>query len=166
VSNKKKSFWPYGITMAILAVVVMGAGTIMIALKHPVQMDEAYLQKNYQNVDHNINEIKESQQLFNQQYKIVLKNKNFHIGQNKLHIDITDRYSSKHVDNMSVSIKITRPDSDAFDIKLKATDNKNNAYIAPKFKIEKLGRWIVLVRATNGKVEGYLKKEIDVLGNS
>jgi hypothetical protein len=164
--NNNKSFWPYGITLAILAVVIMGAGTIMIALKHPVQMDEAYLEKQYQEVDGHINEIKESQKLFSQQYKIILSNTKFKIGQNRLKIDVLDKYSNRHVNNMKLSVKITRPDSDRFDIKLKSKDGENKGYLFHKFNIDKYGRWIVLIKASNGKFEGFLRKEIDVSGNS
>ncbi len=166
MKNNNKSFWPYGIILAILAVVIMGAGTIMIAVKHPVQMDEAYLDKHYQDVDGHINEIMESQKLFRKQYKIILSNTKFKIGQNSLNINILDKYSKRHVDNMKVSVKITRPDSDKFDIKLKSKDGKDKGYLFPKFDIDKYGRWIVLIRASNGKIEGFLKREIDVSGNS
>ncbi len=164
--DNSKSFWPYGITLAILAVVIMGAGTIMIALKHPVQMDEAYLDKHYQEVDGHINEILESERLFSKQYKIILSNTKFKIGKNSLKVDIIDKYSHRHVDNMKVSVKITRPDSDEFDIKLKSKDGEDKGYLFPAFDINKHGRWIVLIKASNNKVEGFLKREIDVLGNS
>ncbi len=159
MSKKQKSFWPYGITIAILAVVVMGVGTIVTALKHPVQMDEAYMKK-YQNVDNHINEIKKSQELFDKQYSVKIKNKQFNLGKNRLNIIVTDRYTNKIADNLTISVKITRPDDDRFDIKLAAKE-KADKYIFPEFDIKKPGRWLILVDVSNGKVGGYYKKEVD-----
>ena len=159
MSKKKNSFWPFGITLAILAVVVMGAGTIMIALKHPVQMDEAYMKK-YQNVDDHINEIEKSQELFDKQYSVSINNSFFNIGKNRLDISIKDKYTQKNADNLKINVKITRPDDDRYDIKLTSKESGDN-YIFSPFEIKKPGRWIILVDATNGKVSGYYKKEVD-----
>lgn len=159
VKKNNKTFWPYGITIAILAVVVMGAGTIMIALKHPVQMDEAYMQK-YQNVDNHINEIQKSQELFNKQYSVKINNNQFILGKNRLSITVTDRYTNKIADNLSINVKITRPDDDRYDIKLISTE-KTEGYEFPAFDIKKPGRWLILVSINNGKVGGYFKKEVD-----
>jgi len=157
--SKKKSFWPYGITLAILAVVVMGAGTIMVALKHPVQMDEAYMKK-YQNVDNHINSLLKSQELFDKQYKIIINTNSFVIGKNSLDLDVVDRHTNRHADNISLKIKITRPDDDRYDIKPIAKDSSNGFKISD-FDIDKRGRWDLIIEASNGKVEGYYKKEID-----
>ncbi len=159
MSKKQKSFWPYGITIAIIAVVIMGAGTIMIALKHPVQMDEAYMKK-YQNVDNHINEIQKEQELFNKQYSLKINNKQFILGKNYLDIIITDKYTNKTADNLTINVKITRPDDDRYDIKLSSKE-KNGKYIFPEFNINKPGRWLMLVSASNGKVSAYYKKEVD-----
>ncbi len=159
MSKKQKSFWPYGITIAILAVVVMGAMTIKVALNHPVQMDEAYMKK-YQNVDNHINEIEKSQELFNKQYNVKINNNKFALGKNNLNITVTDKYTNKIADNLTFHVKITRPDDDRYDIKLTAKEKADN-YIFPTFDIKKPGRWIILVDASNGKVSGFYKKEVD-----
>ncbi len=161
MKNQNKSFWPYGITIAILAVVVMGAGTIMIALKHPVQMDEAYMKK-YQKVDSHINEIKKSEELFKKQYYVEISNKHFTIGKNRLIINVKDKYTNRHADNLLIKVKITRPDDDTHDIKLSSKE-KGDKYIFPDFYIKKPGRWIVLVDISNGKVSAYYQKEIDTV---
>ena len=161
MSNKKKTFWPYGITIAILAVVVMGAGTIMIALNHPVQMDEAYMKK-YQRVDNHYNEIRQSQKLFDERYQVSIKNDKFQLGKNRLIVDITDKSSNKIAKNMSIKVKITRPDDDRLDIKLSSDKSDKNGYIFPDFTIKNRGRWIVLLSISDGKYDGFFKKEVDV----
>ncbi|NPA73446.1 MAG: hypothetical protein GXO12_01925 [Epsilonproteobacteria bacterium] len=159
--NNNKTFWPYGITIAIIAVVIMGAGTIMIALQHPVQMDEAYMKK-YQNVDNHYNEIQKSQEIFDSKYKVSINNDAFKIGKNTLLVSVLDKSSNQSVENLNLKVKITRPDDDRFDIKLASSDTKEGHYIFPKFSINKRGRWIVLLSISDGKVEGFFKKEIDV----
>ena len=55
----KKTFWPYAIVLSFIAIIIACAVTIIIALKHPVEMDSSDMQS-YQNVDENITFIKES----------------------------------------------------------------------------------------------------------
>jgi len=159
--NNNKSFWPYGITLAILAVVVMGAGTIMIALKHPVQMDEAYMKK-YQNVDNHYNEIQKSQELFDKKYKVVIKNDNFKLGENRLYVNVLNKQDNSQIKDLTLDVKITRPDDDRLDIKMSSKKAGEDSYVFPSFEIKNRGRWIVLLSVSDGKVEGFFKKEIDV----
>jgi len=159
MKKNNKTFWPYGVTLAIIAVVIMGAGTIKIALTHPVQMDEAYMKK-YQNVDNHINEIQKSQELFNKQYSIKINNDKFQLGNNSLNITARDKFTGKSAKNLQMKVKITRPDDDRYDIKL-ASKEDAKGYNFPTFKITKEGRWIILVEVSNGKVNGYFKKEVD-----
>ena len=159
--NSNKTFWPYGITIAILAVVVMGVGTIMIALKHPVQMDEAYMKK-YQSVDNHYNEIQKSQKLFDQKYSVSIKNDHFNMGENTLVVMVMDKATNKVAENLKINVKITRPDDDRLDIKLQSTSKDQNGYIFPKFEINNKGRWIVLLSISDGKYDGFFKKEVDV----
>jgi len=159
MKKNNKSFWPYGITIAILAVIAMSAGTIIVALKHPVQMDEAYLKK-YQNVDNHINEIQKEQELFDKQYSVKIKTSQFKLGKNSLNIVVTDRYTDKIADNLTINVKITRPDDDRYDIKLNSKE-RDGKYIFPQFDITKPGRWFILVSISNAKISGYYKKEVD-----
>jgi len=158
--DNSKSFWPYGITLAILAVVALGVGTILVALKHPVQMDETYMKK-YQNVDNHFNEIQKSQELFKKQYDVKIITDRLTIGKNSFNIKVTDKFTSKPAENLLINVKITRPDDDRYDIKLTSKE-KGESYVFPSFDINKKGRWIILVDISNGKVSGYYKKEIDV----
>ena len=49
----KKSFWPYGIVLSIVAIILACAATIVVAINNPVEMDSAYMQS-HQSVDENI----------------------------------------------------------------------------------------------------------------
>lgn len=68
--NNSKTFWPYGIALSIVAIVIACIVTIVIALKNPVQMDNFYMDR-YQNVDENISEIHDSQRRFDSKFDVV-----------------------------------------------------------------------------------------------
>ena len=53
----KKSFWPYGIVLSIVAIILACVATIVVAINNPVEMDSAYMQS-HQSVDENITFIK------------------------------------------------------------------------------------------------------------
>ncbi len=158
--NNQKSFWPYGITIAIIAVIIMAAGTLVIAINHPVQMDEAYMKK-YQNVDTHINEIKKSQRLFDEKYTILISKKYFKIGKNDLCVDIINKNTKQTNKKLKVYIKLTRPDNDKYDIKIDPVSISDRGYMFSDIDIKKAGRWIILLSVTDGKVDGFFKKEID-----
>ncbi|WP_262369842.1 FixH family protein [Campylobacter concisus] len=65
----KKTFWPYAIVLSFIAIIIACAVTIIIALKHPVEMDSSYMQS-YQNVDENITFIKESEKRFDEKFDL------------------------------------------------------------------------------------------------
>ena len=65
----KKTFWPYAIVLSFIAIIIACAVTIIIALKHPVEMDSTYMQS-YQNVDENITFIKESEKRFDEKFDL------------------------------------------------------------------------------------------------
>ncbi|EFU5122702.1 hypothetical protein ACMHOY_001450, partial [Campylobacter jejuni] len=50
----KKSFWPYGILLSLLAIIIACIVTIFIASHHPVYEDDFYFDS-YQNVENNYN---------------------------------------------------------------------------------------------------------------
>ena len=65
----KKSFWPYGIVLSIVAIILACAATIVVAINNPVEMDSAYMQS-HQSVDENITFIKESEARFDEKFDL------------------------------------------------------------------------------------------------
>ncbi|WXG21356.1 hypothetical protein VBZ67_02910 [Campylobacter concisus] len=65
----KKSFWPYGIVLSIVAIILACAATIVVAINNPVEMDSAYMQS-HQSVDENITFIKESEARFDKKFEL------------------------------------------------------------------------------------------------
>ena len=65
----KKSFWPYGIVLSIVAIILACVATIVVAINNPVEMDSAYMQS-HQKVDENITFIKESEARFDKKFEL------------------------------------------------------------------------------------------------
>lgn len=67
MSNDKKTFWPWGILLSIIAIIIACVATIIFSLDYPVYEDDTFMQK-YQSVDRNINEIKRQQDEFEKNF--------------------------------------------------------------------------------------------------
>lgn len=67
----RKTFWPYGILLALFAIVCACAATIIFASYYPVYEDDSYLSK-YQEVDYNFNEIQQKEAKFKQDFSTYL----------------------------------------------------------------------------------------------
>lgn len=67
----RKTFWPYGILLALFAIVCACVATIIFASHYPVYEDDSYLSK-YQEVDYNFNEIQQKEAKFKQDFSTYL----------------------------------------------------------------------------------------------
>ncbi len=159
-NNKKRfNFWPYGITISIVAVVILCIDMIVISLKNPVYMDDFYLEK-YQNVDENINKIITSQKKFDKKYTIeVDMAEKFSAKNNSIKIKIVDKITAKNAKNAKIELLITRPDSSKFDKKLSVIEIKDGYYIFQPFDIEKKGRWQIMLKVSIGKLVSFTRVE-------
>ena len=159
-NNKKRfNFWPYGITISIVAVAVLCIDMIMISLKNPVYMDDFYLEK-YQDVDENINKIIISQKKFDKKYTIQIDmKKKFIKKNNNIKIKIVDKVTTKDVKNAKLELLVTRPDSSKFDKKLSVLEIKDGYYIFEPFDIEKKGRWQIMLKVSIGKLVSFTRVE-------
>ena len=79
VLKKERNYWPHAIVTVLIFMVFACAMVVKIAMDNPVQMDSFYLDK-YQQVDENINEIK------NNELKVMAESSNFYVDIKK---DIT-----------------------------------------------------------------------------
>ncbi|TQR54464.1 hypothetical protein DMC01_10235 [Campylobacter troglodytis] len=69
--SSKKTFWPYGILLSILAIVGACIATIIFSLDYPVYEDDAFLQK-YREVNSNFNELQIQNENFQKAYELSL----------------------------------------------------------------------------------------------
>lgn len=70
-NTSKKTFWPYGILLSLLAIVCACVATIIFSLDYPVYEDDSFLSK-YQEVDNNFNEIQQKEARFRQNFAAFL----------------------------------------------------------------------------------------------
>lgn len=157
--KNKKTFWPYGILLAIFAIIVACIVTVIISLDYPVYKDNFYFDQ-YQDVDNNYNEIQISQAKFDEKYAVEFIPENAKVGQNfnaKFKITSKDGLNLK---DLKAQILFTRPDSSKFDKKFEAK-LKDNTFEA-NFIPGKPGRWQILVKITDTKDTGFFKFEIKV----
>ena len=108
--KNKKTFWPYGILLAIFAIIVACIVTVIISLDYPVYKDNFYFDQ-YQDVDNNYNEIQISQAKFDKKYAVEFIPGNAKVGQNfnaKFKITSKDRLNLK---DLKAQILFTRPNS-------------------------------------------------------
>lgn len=159
----KKSFWPYGILLSILAIVVSCVLTIVIAVKNPVYEDNYYFDS-YQHVDENYNEIQEKQKIFDKRYKIKVlfkdvkfnKNKTIYIlkaGENNSFIlKIKTDYPLKQ---LKLKALLSRPHTTADDMKPKYEWDNNKLII--KLNPDKKGLWQLLLKFEDEKSVGFYR---------
>ncbi len=158
MDKKKFNLWPYAIVGSILAIAFACAITVKIALDNPVQMDSAFFDK-YQKVDENINEILKKQEKFNTLYHVEILKESISLGENTLMLKIVDKQDNP-IENAKVEVLITRPDSSAFDIRLKPISSSDGIYKFESFQIEKLGRWQILSKVSIDDLTAFNKQEL------
>ena len=162
MENQKKndkSFWPYGIILAITFIILSSITTVIIAVNSPHDMDSTYLQS-YQNVDENINEILEKQAKFDENFVVDVKKDNFIIGKNYFDLIIKDK-NGKGIDGAKIILHLTRPDVSSLDQDLKAEMKGNGIYHFSNFELKNLGRWQIESKITINGYEGFYKTEIN-----
>lgn len=146
---KNGNFWPYVITIFLIAMLSASYSTIKIAVDNPVQSSNIFL-NNYHVTDKNINQILTSQIAFKSRYDLDYSNSSF--DEKGFHLVLKVLEDGQKVQS-SIEGIITRPETTEFDTKFEGGD--------VKFQYPKPGRWIVHIKATVGKISGYFSIEID-----
>ncbi|WP_291952461.1 FixH family protein [Campylobacter sp.] len=160
----KKTFWPYGILISLIFIVIACIVTIFIASKAPVYEDNFYFDT-YQNVELNYNEIQNKQKEFEKNFKLILNNDNFksknnivyliNNGKSILKIDINN---SKDYDlkDLKIEAMLTRPHTNKMDEKVKTKIIDSSLIF--DLDIKKEGLWQLLVKIThNANSVGFFK---------
>jgi len=158
MSSKKKSFWPYGIALAIFTVFIACVVTVIIAVNNPVEMDDFYLQK-YQNVDENFIAIEKEIAEFNKRFKVKLDKDRVNMGKDFVSVVVTT-IDNTPVKDAKIEYLITRPDVSKYDKKGKIATDSNGIAKIEEFDFEKIGRWQILVKTSVDRYNGFNKMEV------
>ena len=162
MEKNKKTFWPYGILISLVAIVIACVVTIIICLDYPVYTDDSYFDS-YQNVDRNYEQIQLSQAKFEQNIKFdpnakILINGEIYENIKELNIN-RDLKSIKSVNSkqniqlafdinssiLSAEILLTRPHSSEFN-RILDSQFQNGKLITQSFSVPQNGRWQVKIK--------------------
>ncbi|QPH85748.1 FixH family protein [Campylobacter concisus] len=152
----KKTFWPYAIVLSFIAIIIACAVTIIIALKHPVEMDSSYMQS-YQNVDENITFIKESEKRFDEKFDLKFE-PNFNALNAKLKFHLTPKKGE--ISALKYEILLTRPQTNKENKILRASWQEND--LVSEETSLKEGRWQLLLRLSDTNDTRYYKFDLNV----
>lgn len=153
----ERNYWPHAIVLMILGCIAACVWTVKIALNNPVEMDTFYMEK-YQKVDENINQIMELQEKFNAKFDLAYSTEKFQMGQNSITLRLSDK-EGKAINDATMFIMLSRPDSNKENQKLTPTHVENGNYTFGPFEITKPGRWQILSKIEVGEFKGYHKNE-------
>lgn len=143
-NTSKKTFWPYGILLSLLAIVCACVATIIFALDYPVYEDDSFLSK-YQEVDNNFNEIQQKEAKFKQNFTASLNLKQeldkrkrpvyeLKQGTRELEFFIQEIAEYKSAFNIKATLLLTRPHTNTQDEWLQTSELVlNNEVFRDKF---------------------------------
>ncbi|TBR78802.1 hypothetical protein DU472_01475 [Campylobacter novaezeelandiae] len=154
----KKTFWPYGILLSILAIVIACITTIVIASDYPVYEDNFYFDT-YQNVESNYNKIQNNQKHFDENFKLHIKNKESFIykrklvyyideGQNEFRIFI-ENLKNYDLNKLQIEALLSRPHTNKNDEKLQVKLDADELVF--NFNIKEKGNWQLLLKITQNE---------------
>lgn len=154
----KKTFWPYGILLSILAIVIACIATIIIASDYPVYEDNFYFDT-YQNVESNFNKIQNNQKQFDENFKLYIKDKESFIyknksiyyineGQNEFRIFIKN-LKNYDLNKLQIKALLSRPHTNKSDEKLQVKLDANELVF--DFDIKEKGNWQLLLKITQNE---------------
>ncbi len=165
-NSSSKTFWPYGILLALFAIVAACIATIIYSLDYPVYEDDAYLQK-YQKVNNNFNKLQLQDAAFRQDFEVKLnlqpqfdkKNRPFYeiksaqnlefsvISKGDLNANIISKNDLKN-DDIKPTLLLTRPHTNTQDKLLDFSQIKQNNASLFRIALPSLekGRWQLKLR--------------------
>ena len=156
---KNGKIWPVIIALAIFGVVVLSYWTIKETAQADLTQSNVYME-NYHNVDDTINDIIMARVAFDKRYTITLKSLNLSSGDEKIIYEVRDKNGTP-VTNAQLELLISRPISDAKDIKLHPTKKGKGKYIFENFSLPKPGRWDLLLKIEVGENMRYYNLKAD-----
>lgn len=177
-NSKKKTFWPYGILLSILAIIVACIATIVFASQYPVYEDNYYFTK-YQDVKDNFSQIEEKQNEFNKYFslnladdnlnKIIINKKTkkqaYEINPNQTLSLILSKQAQVQLDDINITAMLTRPHTNKEDKNLNITkiqDTTNTRVFFVDLAGLSEGRYQLKIKAENDKLASFQSYELMV----
>jgi len=157
--------WPYAIVISILLIVVAAVATVVVAVKHPVEMSDMDMQ-DYHHYDRNANDIITAQIAFDQKYDLSYHSHSFDQENALVSYELLEK-SGEPVNSAKMHIMVTRPGDHNSDMPFSAPDVvENGIYTFNIGKLPLAGRWNVLAEVTVGDDVRYFNLKVDTRNTS
>ncbi|MDR0666522.1 MAG: FixH family protein [Campylobacteraceae bacterium] len=165
--KKSKNYWPHGIIISLLLIVIACIYTIIEAVKYPVELDTYYFDTK-QNVDKNYDKIKASQEAFDKKYSVFFEinggSANLHaVGNNEVRVVINDKEGRCDFD-ADIKLLLTRPETNRYNQNLALSNTEKCRWFFPPFSVETIGRWQFQAKITIGEDVGFFTYETSAPG--
>jgi len=144
MSQSSGRFWPYIIGGSIVAVFGACVATVMVASTLPVEKSDTYMM-DYHQADAKANDLIEAQIAFDKKYSIKLLNEGLSMQDTSIVYEIED-LEGNAVNNATLSIVVTRPNSHKYDMELNTPTVENGIYTFSKITLPVEGRWDIMAK--------------------
>lgn len=157
--DQHKNYWPQGIVLMVLAVVILIIFTINFAIKSGIEMDNMYM-SNYQAVDESINELVISQKKFEEEYRVSKVSERFEIGKNNFSFKV-ESLKGLPLSDLNASCLLSRPHTTKEDQKIDSAELANDTFTCKDIEIQNKGRYEVGIILKNKDFGAYYNYEIN-----
>jgi len=157
--------WPYAIVGSIILILFAAIATVVIAVKHPVEMSDLDMQ-DYHHYDANANDIIAAKIYFDRKYDLTYHSHSFQQDKAVVAYQLVDKKGNA-VNDAKMNIMVTRPDNHNTDLPFeKPTSIKDGIYTFNVGALPLAGRWNVLTRIRVGEAERYFNLKVDTRNDS
>ncbi len=157
--------WPYAIVISILFIVAAAVATVVVAVKHPVEMSDMDMQ-DYHHYDANANDIIAAMIYFDKKYNLSYHSHSFVQEDAMVVYKLVDS-SGRAIDDAKINIMVTRPGDHNNDLPFeKPTNVENGLYTFHIGSLPLAGRWNVLAHVVAGDNERYFNLKVDTRNES
>ena len=158
--TSKGKIWPYAISGSILLIFIAAVVTVIIAVKHPVEMSDMDMQ-DYHHYDRNANDIIAAKIAFDRKYTITYHSHDFKQENAIVSYQLVSK-SGEPVNSAKMNIMVTRPDNHNTDLPFEApTKIENGIYTFEVGELPLAGRWNILTRIVVGEDVRYFNLKVD-----
>jgi nitrogen fixation protein FixH len=151
--------WPYGVGIAITLVFGFCVATVMVTSKANIQPSNDYMVK-YQEADAKANDYINAKIAFNKKYNVEYITESIG-GQNPIIKYSVKDINGNPVDNATIVISISRPETSEFDQNLENPKVENGVYSFEGAKFPKAGVWNIIAKVTVGNDYRFLNMKAD-----
>ena len=145
---KSGKLWPIGVALAITGVAGLCVWTVKVTSSANIQESDAYM-TNYQDADARANDFIKARIAFDKKYK--LKYVTEKLNENGVDVKYSlTTLDGKPVENATMILAISRPDTHSYDKKIKNPVVENGLYVFKDVKFPKTGAWNLLLKVNVG----------------